>query len=165
MLYILRRWTGVDLGPVMDGLRTLHTLEVLAVDQVHALARADNLDPDSRTTLTALHGLVPGLRGRDRTGNAPGLPLITDTAALRAFLSATPIVHPIFARLFWYRTPFNDIEPIGVGDLKWRGPWREPGRFPCSLIVAGRRRSPAIPPRHRHGYAADLHRGLPNRPS
>jgi hypothetical protein len=44
----------------------------------------------------------------------------------------------------------------------WRGPWREPGRFPCSLIVAGRRRSPAIPPRHRHGYAADLHRGLPD---
>jgi hypothetical protein len=62
-------------------------------------------------------------------------------------------------------------DPIGrrwtqPGDPRWRhGPWREPGRFPCSLIVAGRRRSPAIPPRHRHGYAADLHRGLPHRPS
>ena len=61
--------------------------------------------------------------------------------------------------------------PIGrrwaqPGDPRWRrGPWQEPERFPCSLIVDCRRRSPAIPPRHRHGYAADFHRGLPRRPS
>ena len=33
--------------------------------------------------------------------------------------------------------------------------------FPCSLLSACRRRSPALPQRHRHGYAADLPRGLP----
>jgi hypothetical protein len=38
------------------------------------------------------------------------------------------------------------------------------GWFPCSLLFACRRRSPAMPLRHRHGYAADLPHGLPDRP-
>jgi hypothetical protein len=36
-----------------------------------------------------------------------------------------------------------------------------PGRFPCSLRFARRRRSPALSLRPRHGYPAALHRGLP----
>jgi hypothetical protein len=36
-----------------------------------------------------------------------------------------------------------------------------PGRFPCSLRSARPRRSPALSLRHRHGYPAALHRGLP----
>ena len=34
--------------------------------------------------------------------------------------------------------------------------------FPCSLLSACRRRSPALPQRHRHRYAADLPHGLPD---
>ncbi len=37
---------------------------------------------------------------------------------LKASASATPVVHPIFARLMYFRFPFNDIKPIGIGDLK-----------------------------------------------
>jgi hypothetical protein len=37
-------------------------------------------------------------------------------------------------------------------------------RFPCSLLLARQVRSPALPQRHRHGYAAGLPRGLPARP-
>jgi hypothetical protein len=36
-------------------------------------------------------------------------------------------------------------------------------RFPCSLLLTRSRRSPALPQRPRHGYAADLHHGLPRR--
>ena len=36
----------------------------------------------------------------------------------------------------------------------------KPGSFPCSLLFARRRRSPAVPLRHRHGYPAALHHGL-----
>jgi hypothetical protein len=36
-----------------------------------------------------------------------------------------------------------------------------PGRFLCSRLFARRRRSPALPLRHRHSYPAALHRGLP----
>jgi hypothetical protein len=36
-------------------------------------------------------------------------------------------------------------------------------RFPCSLSTDRRVRCPAMPLRPRHGYAADLHRDLPNR--
>jgi len=35
------------------------------------------------------------------------------------------------------------------------------GWFPCSLLSACRRRSPALPQRPRHRYAADLPHGLP----
>jgi hypothetical protein len=35
-----------------------------------------------------------------------------------------------------------------------------PGWFPRSLPTVRRGRRPAMPLRHRHGYAADLHRGL-----
>ena len=33
--------------------------------------------------------------------------------------------------------------------------------FPRSLLFGRRVRHPALPLRHRHGYAVDLHRGLP----
>jgi hypothetical protein len=39
------------------------------------------------------------------------------------------------------------------------------GWFPCSLLFVRRRRSPTWSLRHRHGYAADLHHGLPDRRS
>jgi len=42
-------------------------------------------------------------------------------------------------------------------------PGNQSGRFPCSLPFARRRRSPAVSQRPRHGYAADLPRGLPAR--
>jgi hypothetical protein len=39
------------------------------------------------------------------------------------------------------------------------------GWFPCSLLFVRRRRSPTLPLRHRHGYAADFPRDLPSRRS
>lgn len=45
-------------------------------------------------------------------------PIATISTHLKASASATPIVHPIFARLMYFRFPFNDIKPIGIGDLK-----------------------------------------------
>ena len=38
-------------------------------------------------------------------------------------------------------------------------------RFPRSQISGRRGRHPAVPLRHRHGYAVDLHRDLPGQPS
>jgi len=40
---------------------------------------------------------------------------------------------------------------------------RGPRRFPRSLWFARRRRSPTLSLRHRHGYPAARHRGLPDR--
>jgi hypothetical protein len=44
---------------------------------------------------------------------------------------------------------------------RMRGSQAGPGRFPCSLRSARRRRSPARSLRPHHGYPAALHRGLP----
>src|SRR5262245_50048821 len=46
---------------------------------------------------------------------------------------------------------------------RWpRGTAADPGRFPCSLLTVRRSRRPTLPRRHRRGYAADIHHGLPD---
>jgi hypothetical protein len=62
--------------------------------------------------LRTLHALEAFARGKADTKEE-----------LAVLLSATPIVHPIFARLFHYARPFNDIKPIGIGDLKVVKQW------------------------------------------
>jgi hypothetical protein len=118
VLYMLRRWTTVSLEHVIAGLRGLHVLEALAIDRLYTRARAGQLDAAGRAVITALGEPFPVLRNWDLKTEVPGFPLIKDQTALDAYLEATPIIHPIFARVFWYTKPFNDIKPIGVGDLK-----------------------------------------------
>ena len=48
--------------------------------------------------------------------------------------------------------PFAALAARHQGDTGW---------FPRSSQIDRRARRPALPLRHRHGYAADLHRGLP----
>ncbi len=57
-----------------------------------------------------------------------------------------------------YRQPKSGPSPYPRAGRARPG---RPGRFPRSLRFARRRRSPALPLRHRHGYAAGFHRGLP----
>jgi hypothetical protein len=123
LLYVLRRWTSINLEHIIGGLRMLHALEALAVDQVYDHARAGQLDPAGRALLITLASVFPELQDWDAKTAVPGFPLLADAAALDAYLSATPIVHPLFARLFRYPKPFNDIKPIGVGDLKVVKQW------------------------------------------
>lgn len=49
--------------------------------------------------------------------------LINNLADLQAYLSATPVIHPLFARLYRFREPFNTIRPLGIGDLKVVKQW------------------------------------------
>lgn len=125
LLYVLRRWARIDLGPIMGGLRGLHTLEALAVDQVCALSREGRLedDPAAKLTLEALRDIAPHLRHWDGRSEVEGMPLIGDRGQLATHLAATPIVHPLFARLFRYAKPFNDLRPVGIGDLKVVKQW------------------------------------------
>jgi hypothetical protein len=125
-LYILRRIAPtLTMEHLIDGLRTLHLLEALATDQLVAAVSAPA--SPSRAERALLSGLAatthPELRGWDLRGRPPGFPLIADTADLAAYRAASPVVHPVFARLFRYPKPFNDIRPIGVGDLKVVRQW------------------------------------------
>lgn len=45
-------------------------------------------------------------------------PYISDQNDLLKFYSVDPAIHSIFAKLSHFHTPFNDIRPIGVCDLK-----------------------------------------------
>jgi hypothetical protein len=117
LMYMLRRWTTVNFEHLISALRLLHLLQALAVDVVYRRVRANGVGPDGQL-LGGLSRLYPVLAGWTGGTDAPGFPLIADPQSLNAYLAATPVIHPIFARLFSLREPFNDIQPIGIGDLK-----------------------------------------------
>jgi hypothetical protein len=118
LLYVFRRRASVNLEYVMNGLRALHALEALAVDELLTKLQVDKPDPLEAAILAVLSATYPSLRNT-RVGDLPGgFPLIARRADLETYLSATPVVHPIFARLHRFRRPFNDVAPIGIGDLK-----------------------------------------------
>lgn len=132
ILYVLRRWTSVNFERVMDGLRALHVLETLAIDELYRDALAGRFDPRTHPVLNALWGEYPQLRGWTGADPLPGFPLIGSPAGLGEYLEARPIVHPIFAQLHHYAQPFNRIKPLGVGDLKVVKQWLvgyEPGEI------------------------------------
>ena len=56
--------------------------------------------------------------------------------------------------------PSADDVPAPCAALAARQ-WGDTGWFPRSSQIGRRARRPALPLRHRHGYAADIHRGLP----
>lgn len=116
LLYILRRLARVNLEPVMDALGVLHALEALATDA--ALAEIAGIDTYGVPIPAFLLAMYPDLARGNRRCVPPGFPLIGSRADLRAHLDAIPVVHPIFARLHRFRHPFNDVRPVGVGDLK-----------------------------------------------
>lgn len=128
LLYILRRRAPVNLEYVMEGLRVLHVLEALAIDSLikASIAAAKAGPPLSasdgklRKTLEVLFPELQGWNGKDHLAS---LPLIQHKSDFEAYFTATPIIHPIFARLHWYKQPFNDIKPIGIGDLKVVQQW------------------------------------------
>ena len=119
-LFVLSQWISVNPEPVSDGLRVLHVLEALAIDELYRRARAGKPGSPQEAAIVAL---FPDVRGWDVTKDLPGFPMLGTAADLDALLSATPVIHPIFARLFNFRHPFNDIKPIGIGDLKVVKQW------------------------------------------
>jgi hypothetical protein len=124
LLYILRRRTSVNLEHVIDGLRVLHVLEALSIDTlVRAIKPGPPLPPPDLQLKKTLEVLFPELLGWNGTDPLPTLPIIQTTADFEACLSTTPVVHPIFARLHRYKLPFNDLKPIGIGDLKVVKQW------------------------------------------
>ncbi|WP_433044900.1 hypothetical protein [Dactylosporangium sp. CS-033363] len=118
LLFVLRRWVPVNLERILAGLRGLHAIEALAVDQLYARVLAGKAAPAEVFLLGRIAPRYPGLRDWDGRSPAAGFPLVADGADLAELLAATPVIHPIFARLHRYLRPFNDIKPIGVGDLK-----------------------------------------------
>ncbi len=123
ILYVMRRWVDINFEPIMDGLRALHVLEALAIDQLYGAGRAGTLSAQDRIALDSLSGDLPALQNWTGTAVIPGLPLIATGADLEEYLAARPVVHPIFAQLYHYARPFNTIKPLGVGDLKMVNQW------------------------------------------
>ncbi|MER7172340.1 hypothetical protein [Streptomyces mesophilus] len=70
-----------------------------------------------------LSPIIDGLRALHVLEHMATQPLVT-TEELGTLLVAKPVVHPMFAKLFRYcGTPFNEIRPVGVADLKVVKQW------------------------------------------
>jgi hypothetical protein len=121
LLQILRRRTPLNAGDIIAGLGVLHTLEALAVDQVHAAATALAATDADRQRLSGLSAIVPELR--DPGTAATDLPLIRGRADLRKWLTASPLIHPLICCLFHYPNRSENPRPIGIGDLKVVKQW------------------------------------------
>lgn len=124
-LYILRRQWPVNLEPVLQGLALCHLLEGLAVAEFFEKVLDAGTFAASTGLMRALIGLHPSLADFDPTaGDArkqlAALDLLgpTTPAGLAARLQATPVVHPLMARLDATFAPFNSLKPVGLGDLK-----------------------------------------------
>ena len=122
LLYVLRRLTTVNFENIIEGLRVLHVLETLAIDTCVRGTRggASQVDADLRRICESVFS---ELLFWDGSTKLPTLPLIKTAEDLAACFRAAPIVHPIFARLSRYRSPFNDIKPIGIGEYKVVRQW------------------------------------------
>lgn len=116
LLYLARRWVPTRFEEVMDGLRALHALRAAAIDDLYRIGLAGGTGWQS--VLQEISGDLPRLRRWQGRSELAGLPLLHGPADLAEHLAATPVVHPIFARLIHYGRPFNDLQPLGVGDLK-----------------------------------------------
>ena len=119
LLYVLRRRFSVSLEGIIDGLRALHTLEALAIDLfLEKIRQQGKPAADDSDLLRTLRSVYPSLKPWDFAAILPDFPLIPSALALQDYLAATPVVHPLFARLHNFLRPFNWIRPLGIGDLK-----------------------------------------------
>mgnify|MGYP000456892507 CR=1 FL=1 len=119
LLYVLRRAFSLSLEETIEGLRALHIIEALAIDGLLAELRTNvGTDAANEGVYAMLQTQYPALSGWNFRTAIPGFPLVSSRARLREMLDATPVIHPLFARLHYFRDPFNTIKPIGIGDLK-----------------------------------------------
>jgi hypothetical protein len=125
LLYIMRRLVSVNLENIIDGLRVLHVIEALAIDNLFEILKTGQHYQSDRFLRTMLESLLPELQAWNWKGSdvLPDIPLIQTQADFEAYLTAKPVIHPIFSRLHWYKRPFNDLHSIGIGDLKVVKQW------------------------------------------
>ncbi|MFY2763914.1 hypothetical protein [Arenimonas sp. MALMAid1274] len=125
-LYILRRIVDIDLGEVMDGLRVLHAIELVAVDACLAAARAGTLPafPGVDYYATLFEGIFQEHKGLRNDPLSPqAYTFIASADDLRACLEAQVVIPPIVAELGYYPIgKFNAITPY-LGDLKVVKQW------------------------------------------
>jgi hypothetical protein len=126
-LYVCKRLYRINLEYVIDGLKALHVIRFLKLD----LDRRQQSDG----CLLALRKLFhrkrndENVESSDTTRTDCAERQVTEDGAiipevaietredLAHLFSATPYIHQLFACLLAYYKPFNDIRPIGIGDL------------------------------------------------
>lgn len=127
-LLVLRKAYPADPAPAISGLQTLHAMERMAVTlfalhtaQVRQNATAmPALELLAKTLRNAWPRLAFGTDSLEATHDrllADNMPFVMDPSGPQRLFDAQPVVPPIMIRLGAAFEPFNDLRPVGVGDL------------------------------------------------
>jgi hypothetical protein len=138
ILYVCKRKYPLNLEYVLNGLRALHTIRFLNIEN-------NNLERQERWLRGCLVSLLAWLKRLNSGGSlSSGSPKeqtdgpttrcavlkLTDNGRfpipfvrletkedLATLFGATPSIHKLFSYLIGYYKPFNDLKPVGIGDL------------------------------------------------
>lgn len=127
-LTVLRKVYPADPSPAIAGLQTLHALERLAIalfathvavvrDDAAAMADLKLL---AATLSNAWPELTFGTEPLQMVGQrlkAASMPFSHDSTGPSRLMQAQPVIPPVFVRLRAAFRPFNDLRPVGIGDL------------------------------------------------
>jgi hypothetical protein len=118
LCYIFRRKVSVNLEGLMSALQALHVIEAFAIDAAIRRIATGAAKPTDTAFVAWLAPRFEILRGWSGGAVPGGFPRTEQAGALMDLIGATPVVPPLVAQLFYCRWPFNDIKPLGIGDLK-----------------------------------------------
>jgi len=93
-------------------------LEALSIDALVEAIKTGSLTQADMLLRKTLEAVFPELQGWNGSPALETLPLIKTRGDFEDHFTAMPLIHPIFAQLHRFRLPFNDLKPIGIGDLK-----------------------------------------------
>jgi hypothetical protein len=124
VLYVCKRRYAINLEYIIDALKALHVVRFLKIslDQVHDPARTPTVEGRTDCVVNQLRESVVEMDGISENlseDDGFSIPVVTieKAADLARFFGASPYLHQLFACLLGYYKPFNDIRPIGIGDL------------------------------------------------
>lgn len=125
-LYILRRIASINLENIINAIQAIHVLEWLAFDEYLKLANDNQLNIDVEFKAAIEYYLRVSFDELKDATFEPGsitLSIFNAKEDLIKYYESTPVMHPIVAKLHWYVKPFNNIKPIGIGDLQVVKQW------------------------------------------
>lgn len=131
ILYIFKRRHPLNLDYIFSALRTINVLKWLNHD--HLIEPCNISIEQVKGCLSILGSFFQKSKNsKQYSKNSPTQfsaktkcdfekseqTVLNSLQDLISAFNATPIIHPIFAYLYFYKCPFNPIKPIGIGDLK-----------------------------------------------
>ncbi|MFN8108356.1 MAG: hypothetical protein U0Y82_00660 [Thermoleophilia bacterium] len=116
-LVVLNHWQSTDPARIVEVLRLLYLMLVLAIDGVYRAVRGGTASALERHVLETDAVIGPALAAWDQVEDLAGWPVVQTIEDARAVLAVPPSVHPVAVQLWRFLSALPALRPIGIGDL------------------------------------------------